>query len=239
MSKPTVAIVGRPNVGKSTLFNRIIGGRRAIVSDRPGTTRDRHFGDAEWQGRQFWLVDTGGLVPESDDSMDRAIRQQVEFALEEADVVLFVVDGRGGHQPGGPGDRGTAAQGAAAGGARGEQAGRPRAQHRAVRLLPARLRRSARRVRRGGEGERRPARRGRRAPAAVRSGRGARRRSRSRSSAGPTRASRRSSTGCSARSATSSRRRPAPRAMRSTRSCGIEGRASTSSTPPAYAVALK
>ena len=82
MSKPTVAIVGRPNVGKSTLFNRIIGGRPAIVSDRPGTTRDRHFGDAEWQGRQFWLVDTGGLVPESDDSMDRAIRQQVDFALD-------------------------------------------------------------------------------------------------------------------------------------------------------------
>ncbi|HUR95971.1 MAG TPA: GTPase, partial [Gemmatimonadales bacterium] len=81
MSKATVAIVGRPNVGKSTLFNRIIGGRPAIVSDRPGTTRDRHFGDAEWQGRHFWVVDTGGLVPESDDSMDRAIRQQVDFAL--------------------------------------------------------------------------------------------------------------------------------------------------------------
>jgi GTP-binding protein len=99
MSKATVAIVGRPNVGKSTLFNRIIGGRPAIVSDRPGTTRDRHFGDAEWQGRQFWLVDTGGLVPESDDSMERAIRQQVDFALEESDVVLFVVDGREGINP--------------------------------------------------------------------------------------------------------------------------------------------
>ena len=99
MSKPTVAIVGRPNVGKSTLFNRIIGGRRAIVSDRPGTTRDRHFGDAEWQGRRFWVVDTGGLVPESDDSMDRAIREQVDFALAEADVVLFVLDGREGLNP--------------------------------------------------------------------------------------------------------------------------------------------
>jgi len=99
MSKPTVAIVGRPNVGKSTLFNRIIGGRPAIVSERPGTTRDRHFGDAEWQGRRFWVVDTGGLVPESEDSMDRAVRQQVEFALAEADVVIFVVDGRDGLNP--------------------------------------------------------------------------------------------------------------------------------------------
>jgi len=99
MSKPTVAIVGRPNVGKSTLFNRILGGRPAIVSDRPGTTRDRHFGDAEWQGRRFWVVDTGGLVPESDDSMDRAIRQQVEFALAESEVVVFLVDGREGVHP--------------------------------------------------------------------------------------------------------------------------------------------
>ncbi|MGI9041313.1 MAG: ribosome biogenesis GTPase Der [Gemmatimonadales bacterium] len=99
MSKPTVAIVGRPNVGKSTLFNRILGGRPAIVSDQPGTTRDRHFGDAEWQGRSFWVVDTGGLVPESEDSMDRAIRQQVEFALAESDVVVFLVDGREGVSP--------------------------------------------------------------------------------------------------------------------------------------------
>jgi GTP-binding protein len=99
MSKPTVAIVGRPNVGKSTLFNRILGGRPAIVSERPGTTRDRHFGDAEWQGRRFWLVDTGGLVPESPDSMDRAIRQQVEFALAESDLILFLVDGRDGVTP--------------------------------------------------------------------------------------------------------------------------------------------
>ncbi|HEU4828868.1 MAG TPA: ribosome biogenesis GTPase Der, partial [Gemmatimonadales bacterium] len=99
MSKPTVAIVGRPNVGKSTLFNRILGGRRAIVSERAGTTRDRHFGDAEWNGRSFWVVDTGGLVPDSNDSMDRAIRQQVEFALAEADVIVFLVDGREGLSP--------------------------------------------------------------------------------------------------------------------------------------------
>jgi GTP-binding protein len=91
--------VGRPNVGKSTLFNRILGGRPAIVSDQPGTTRDRHFGDAEWQGRHFWLVDTGGLLPESGDSMDQAIRAQVEFALDESDVVVFAVDGREGLNP--------------------------------------------------------------------------------------------------------------------------------------------
>ncbi len=99
MNKPTVAIVGRPNVGKSTLFNRIMGGRPAIVSEQPGTTRDRHFGDADWQGRRFWVVDTGGLLPESDDSMDRAIRRQVEFALDESDVVVFMVDGREGLNP--------------------------------------------------------------------------------------------------------------------------------------------
>ena len=99
MSKPTVAIVGRPNVGKSTLFNRILGGRSAIVSDRPGTTRDRHFGDAEWNGRRFWVVDTGGLVPDSNESMDRAIREQVETALSQADLVLLVVDGREGLHP--------------------------------------------------------------------------------------------------------------------------------------------
>jgi GTP-binding protein len=99
MSKPTLAIVGRPNVGKSTHFNRILGGRPAIVSERPGTTRDRHFGDGEWAGRRFWVVDTGGLVPDSDEPMDRAIRRQVEFALAEADVVLFLTDGRDGVHP--------------------------------------------------------------------------------------------------------------------------------------------
>ncbi len=99
MSKPTVAIVGRPNVGKSTLFNRILGGRDAIVSDQAGTTRDRHFGDAEWAGRCFWLVDTGGLVPGSSDSMDVAVREQVELAVEQADLLVFVVDGKEGLNP--------------------------------------------------------------------------------------------------------------------------------------------
>jgi GTP-binding protein len=99
VSKPTVALVGRPNVGKSTLFNRIIGGRRAIVSDQPGTTRDRHFADAEWNGRSFWLVDTGGLLPESKDAMNRAIGRQVDLALEQADVVVLLVDGKEGLHP--------------------------------------------------------------------------------------------------------------------------------------------
>jgi GTP-binding protein len=99
MNKPTVAIVGRPNVGKSTLFNRLVGGREAIVSDRAGTTRDRHFGDAVWNGREFWVVDTGGLVPGSDETMDRAIRAQVDRAVSEADVVLLLVDGTDGVNP--------------------------------------------------------------------------------------------------------------------------------------------
>jgi GTP-binding protein len=97
--KPTVAIIGRPNVGKSTLFNRLVGGRPAIVSAEAGTTRDRHFGDAEWAGRAFFLVDTGGLVPDSSEPMDKAIRRQVDLALDEADLVLFVVDGREGPNP--------------------------------------------------------------------------------------------------------------------------------------------
>src|SRR5712692_3410803 len=96
---PTVAIIGRPNVGKSTLFNRLIGRRAAIVDDRPGVTRDRNFAPAEWNRRRFWLVDTGGLVPGSTDPLDRAVRTQVEAAVAESDVVLFLVDLAAGVHP--------------------------------------------------------------------------------------------------------------------------------------------
>jgi len=99
MSLPTVAIVGRPNVGKSPLFNRIVGGRTAIVSDQAGTTRDRHFARADWGGHTFWLVDTGGLVPDASNAMDKAIRHQVDQALAAADAILFVVDGQAGVHP--------------------------------------------------------------------------------------------------------------------------------------------
>ncbi|HXM37163.1 MAG TPA: ribosome biogenesis GTPase Der [Gemmatimonadales bacterium] len=99
MSVPTVAIIGRPNVGKSTLFNRIIGRREAIVDAQPGVTRDRHFAPAEWNGRRFWLVDTGGLIPGSTDPLNRAIRSQVEQAVAESDVLLFVVDVQAGVHP--------------------------------------------------------------------------------------------------------------------------------------------
>ncbi len=90
--KPIVAIVGRPNVGKSALFNRIVGGRPALVEDLPGTTRDRIYGDAEWRGREFRVVDTGGLEPDVPGTYTPLVRAQVEFALGEAEIVLFVVD---------------------------------------------------------------------------------------------------------------------------------------------------
>ncbi len=89
---PIVAIVGRPNVGKSTLFNRIIKRRDAIVHDAPGVTRDRHYATTDWAGRSFVLIDTGGYLPHARDIMEAAIKEQVEIAIEEADLLLFVVD---------------------------------------------------------------------------------------------------------------------------------------------------
>jgi GTP-binding protein len=99
VSTPVVALVGRPNTGKSSLFNRIVGEQTAIVSDEAGTTRDRHFARAEWNGRAFWLVDTGGL-PDDGEGMNAAIRRQIDQAIAEADLLLFVTDARAGTHPG-------------------------------------------------------------------------------------------------------------------------------------------
>jgi GTP-binding protein len=94
-----VAIVGRPNVGKSTLFNRLVRERRAIVEATPGVTRDRLYGHAEWAGKRFTVIDTGGWMPESDDLIARAVREQTALAIEEADAILFLVDAREGVTP--------------------------------------------------------------------------------------------------------------------------------------------
>ena len=99
MNVPVIAIVGRPNVGKSALFNRIVGGSAAIVSEEAGTTRDRHFAEAEWAGRSFWLVDTGGVTDDPRLPMDVEIRKQVDLAIAEADLLLLVVDAKVGVHP--------------------------------------------------------------------------------------------------------------------------------------------
>ncbi|GAW93237.1 ribosome biogenesis GTPase Der [Calderihabitans maritimus] len=100
MAKPVVAIVGRPNVGKSTLFNRITGARVAIVENIPGVTRDRLYRDADWRGREFTLVDTGGITSlNEEDTMTAQVKRQAELAIEEADVILFLVDAREGLNP--------------------------------------------------------------------------------------------------------------------------------------------
>jgi GTPase len=96
---PVIAIVGRPNVGKSALFNRIVGEGSAIVSEEAGTTRDRHFARADWNGRQFWIVDTGGLTDDPHVPMDVEIKRQVMEAVAEADLLMFVVDAKAGLHP--------------------------------------------------------------------------------------------------------------------------------------------
>lgn len=99
MSLPVVAIIGRPNVGKSHLFNRVVGDASAIVSEEAGTTRDRHYGKVEWAGAHFWLVDTGGLIEDSSMLMDTEIRRQVMMAIDEANLLLLVVDAKVGVHP--------------------------------------------------------------------------------------------------------------------------------------------
>ena len=96
MAKPIVAIVGRPNVGKSTLFNKLVGQRLSIVEDTPGVTRDRIYGNCEWQDKQFLLVDTGGIEPENDTGILAHIRQQAELAIDTAQCIILVTDIRGG-----------------------------------------------------------------------------------------------------------------------------------------------
>ncbi len=96
MPLPVVAIIGRPNVGKSTFFNRICRSRHAITDDMPGVTRDRHYGPVEWAGHYFVVVDTGGLVPASDEIYEAKVREQAQIAIEECDLVLFMVDARVG-----------------------------------------------------------------------------------------------------------------------------------------------
>lgn len=96
MSKPIVAVVGRPNVGKSTLFNKLIGRRLSIVEDTPGVTRDRIYGDSEWRNRPFMLIDTGGIEPASDDVILSQMRSQAQLAIDSADVIVMVTDMRAG-----------------------------------------------------------------------------------------------------------------------------------------------
>ena len=96
MSKPIVAVVGRPNVGKSTFFNKVLGKRVSIVEDTPGVTRDRIYGEAEWRGIPFIMIDTGGIEPDSEDIILSQMREQAEIAIETADVTLFLVDGKEG-----------------------------------------------------------------------------------------------------------------------------------------------
>ena len=92
LAKPVVAIVGRPNVGKSMLFNKLVGRRLSIVEDTPGVTRDRLYAECEWRGRTFDIVDTGGIEPNTDNQILAFMRQQAQIAIDNADVIIFVTD---------------------------------------------------------------------------------------------------------------------------------------------------
>ena len=96
MSKPIVAIIGKPNVGKSTFFNYIVGKRISIVEDTPGVTRDRVYAETNWRGKEFTVIDTGGIEPKSDDIILSQMRTQAEIAIEIADVILFLTDAKQG-----------------------------------------------------------------------------------------------------------------------------------------------
>ncbi|MBQ1261697.1 MAG: 50S ribosome-binding GTPase, partial [Clostridia bacterium] len=96
MANPIIAIVGRPNVGKSTLFNKLIGERRSIVEDTPGVTRDRIYGETEWRGKKLTVIDTGGIEPKADDIILSQMRVQAQLAIDTADVIIFMCDVRTG-----------------------------------------------------------------------------------------------------------------------------------------------
>ena len=97
--KPVVALIGRPNVGKSTLFNRITRSRQALVDDMPGVTRDRHYCDAQWNDKPFTLIDTGGFLSSDDDYFADQIKEQLTVAVNQADALVFILDGRAGLSP--------------------------------------------------------------------------------------------------------------------------------------------
>ena len=96
MRKPVIAIVGRPNVGKSMLFNRLVGRKQSIVEDTPGVTRDRIYAEGEWRGRAFELIDTGGIEPKTDNEILKFMREQALIAIDTADVIIFITDVRTG-----------------------------------------------------------------------------------------------------------------------------------------------
>jgi len=98
MPLPIVAIIGRPNVGKSTLFNRLLKRRLAVVDGRPGITRDRNYAPCTWNGKSFYLVDTGGLLPSTKDELEKQVKAQAESAIDEADIILFLIDNKVGAQ---------------------------------------------------------------------------------------------------------------------------------------------